>query len=254
MSRIFLKSTAVAFSSLLASLVLALTLVPAFGGVVDGNAWLMLTICPLAIAWPASAYTFWQGEKLKGAHRELARAHAQLAAAHRRLEEKASRDTMTGMLNRESFFALLDGSRRRSDRGALLIVDADHFKKINDSYGHLTGDRALLEIAAAISSGVRAGDVLGRIGGEEFGAFLVGASDQEAIRVAERIRREVERIRFQPVEGKVLPLTVSIGGTPCRSGANVSELMHAADKRLYEAKDRGRNRAIFDDGIPAAAA
>src|SRR5690349_19735092 len=181
MNKIFLKSTAVAFSSLLASLLLAIIVVPALGGVVDGNAWLMLTICPLAIAWPASAYTFWQGEKLRSAHSELARAHAELAATNRRLEEKASRDTMTGMLNRESFFAVLEGSRRRTDRGALLIIDADHFKKINDSYGHLTGDRALLEIAAAISAGVRAGDVLGRIGGEEFGAFLVGATDQEAI-------------------------------------------------------------------------
>jgi diguanylate cyclase (GGDEF)-like protein len=160
---------------------------------------------------------------------------------------------MTGMLNRESFFSVLDGSRRKTDRGALLIIDADHFKKINDSYGHLTGDRALLEMAAAISSGVRAGDVLGRIGGEEFGAFLVGASDQEAIRVAERIRRAVETIRFQPVDGRMLPLTVSIGGTHCGPDANVSELMHAADKRLYEAKGRGRNRAIFDGGISAAA-
>ena len=99
---------------------------------------------------------------------------------------------MTGMLNRESFFAALEGSRRKSDRGALLIIDADHFKKINDNFGHLTGDAALLEIAAAISRAIRVGDILGRIGGEEFGAFLVGASDKEAIRVAERIRREVE--------------------------------------------------------------
>jgi diguanylate cyclase (GGDEF)-like protein len=253
MSRIFLKSTLVAFSSLFASILLAIIVVPALGGSIDGNAWLMLTICPMTIAWPASAFTFWQGEKLKNAHRDLARAHAQLAAAHRRLEEKASRDTMTGMLNRESFFAALDRSRRKTDRGALLIIDADHFKRINDGYGHLTGDKALLEIAAAISSGVRAGDVLGRIGGEEFAAFLVGASDQEAIRIAERIRRQVEDIRFQPADGKVVPLTVSIGGTPCPFDANVSELMRAADKRLYEAKGRGRNRAIFDDGISAAA-
>ena len=155
MNRIFLKSTAVAFSSLLASLLLALTLVPALGGVVDGNAWLMLTICPLAIAWPASAFTFWQSEKLRAAHRDLARTHAELAAAHRRLEERASRDTMTGMLNRETFFAALDRSRRRTDRGALLIIDADHFKKINDNFGHLTGDTALLAIAAAITRRAR---------------------------------------------------------------------------------------------------
>lgn len=252
MKRIFLKSTAVAFSSLLASLLIAASLVPALGEV-DANAWRLLIICSLAIAWPVSAYTSWQGEKLRNAHRDLARTHAELAAAHRRLEEKASRDPMTGMLNRENFFAALDGSRRKTDRGALLIIDADHFKKINDSYGHLTGDKALLAIAAAISSGVRAGDLLGRIGGEEFAAFLVGASDEEAIGVAERVRIEVEAIRFQPVDGRDLPLTVSIGGTPCKPDANVSELMRAADKRLYEAKGRGRNRTIYADGMPAAA-
>jgi diguanylate cyclase (GGDEF)-like protein len=253
MNQIFLKSMLVAFSSLVASILLAIVVVPALGGTIDGNAWLMLTICPMAISWPASALAFWQGEKLKGAHRDLARAHAQLAAAHRRLEEKASRDNMTGMLNRESFFAALDGSRRKTDRGALLIIDADHFKKINDNFGHLTGDTALLEIAAAIARAIRVGDILGRVGGEEFGAFLVGANDQEAIRVAERIRREVELIRFQPMDGKVVPLTVSIGGTPCARDANVSDLMRAADKRLYEAKSQGRNLAIFDEGISAAA-
>ncbi|MEQ1941415.1 GGDEF domain-containing protein [Mesorhizobium sp. VNQ89] len=246
MNRIFLKSMAVAFSSLAASVLLALIIVPAIGGSIDGNAWLMLTICPLAIAWPASAFTFWQGEKLKRAHGDLARAHAELADAHAKLEEKSRRDPMTGMLNRETFFAALDRSRRKSDRGALLIIDADHFKKINDSFGHLTGDKALLEIAAAISRAVRSGDILGRIGGEEFAAFLMGASDQEAIRVAERVRHEVELIRFQPMDERVVPLTVSIGGTICRSEANVSELMRAADKHLYEAKNRGRNLAIFD--------
>ncbi len=253
MYRIFLKSTGVAVLSVVASTLLTLSVVPALGGVVVGNAWLMLTICPVAIAGPASAYTFWQSDKLKRAHGDLARAHAQLAAAHRRLEEKSKRDTMTGMLNRETFFASLDRSRRRADRGALLIIDADHFKTINDGYGHLTGDKALLEIAAAIARAVRAGDILGRIGGEEFAALLVGASDQEAARIAERIRHEVEAIRFQPAGERTVPLTVSIGGTLCAFDANVSDLMRDADKRLYEAKRRGRNLAILDGGIPVAA-
>jgi diguanylate cyclase (GGDEF)-like protein len=159
---------------------------------------------------------------------------------------------MTGMLNRENFFAALDGSRRRSDRGALLIIDADHFKRINDSFGHLTGDDALLEIAAAISRGVRNGDVLGRIGGEEFAAYLVGATDQEAKLVAERIRHEVELVRFRPGGERTIPLTVSIGGTACAAEATVSELMRAADRKLYEAKNAGRNLAIFEP-VQAAA-
>jgi diguanylate cyclase (GGDEF)-like protein len=253
MVRVLMKSGIVAFVSVIASLTLALTIVPTLGGVVDGNAILMCIVCPLAIAWPASAYTFRQKERLQAAHRDLSRAHAQLAAAHRRLAEKAAHDDMTGMLNRESFFAALDGSRRETDRGALLIIDADHFKAINDQFGHLTGDEALLLIAAAIRRGVRSGDVLGRIGGEEFCAFLAGAGEGEARHVAERIRREVETIRFRPVDERTVPLTVSIGGTICGPGAAVSELMRSADRKLYEAKHGGRNLAIVDWGFSAAA-
>lgn len=253
MTRILVKSGIVALTSVVASLTLALTLVPALGGIVDGNAVLMCVVCPLAIAWPASAYTFRQSERLKAAHRDLARTHAQLAAAHRRLAEKAAHDDMTGMLNRESFFAVLNDSRRKADRGALLIIDADHFKAINDQFGHLTGDEALLLIAAAIRRGVRSGDALGRIGGEEFCALLVGADEDEASRVAERIRREVELIRFRPVDERTVPLTVSVGGTICGAGATVPELMRRADRKLYEAKHGGRNLAIVDRGLSAAA-
>lgn len=251
MKTVFWKSAAVAFASLAASVFIALSIVPAFGG----NAWLLLTICPMTLAWPASAYTFWQSERLKRAHRDLARAHAQLAAAHRRLEDKAMRDDMTGMLNRESFFAALDGSRDQEARGALLIIDADHFKSINDRFGHPVGDAALLEIAAAISRGVRGGDLLGRIGGEEFAAFLVGAGEQEASGVAERIRREVELIRFRPDGDASVPLalTVSIGGTACLPGATVSDMMRAADRRLYRAKNSGRNLAVLDRDFSEAA-
>ncbi|MER8636429.1 GGDEF domain-containing protein [Mesorhizobium sp. M1365] len=253
MNRIFLKSAAIAFASVAVSLLLTLIVVPAMGFPINRTIWLTSTVCPLALAWSVGAYTFWQGERLQTAHRELARAHAQLAAAHRRLAEKASRDDMTGMLNRESFFAALDGSRRKSDRGALLIVDADHFKTINDSYGHLIGDDALLLIANAIERGVRSGDVLGRIGGEEFCALLIGATEHEARRIAERIRREVERIRFRPVDERTVPLTVSIGGITCGRDAAVSELMRAADQRLYEVKHRGRNLSIIDRDISEAA-
>jgi hypothetical protein len=96
LSPIFLKSTFVAVASLLASVLVAFMLVPIMGGAFDGSAWLLLTICPLLIAWPASAFGFRQADRLKKANCELARAHAELAAAHRRLEEKSSRDDMTG--------------------------------------------------------------------------------------------------------------------------------------------------------------
>ena len=252
MKRIVLKATAVALASVLTSLLLAVTIVPAMGGVVDGNAWLMCILCPLFISWPASAYTFWQGDRLKAAHRELVRTHAQLAAAHRLLAEKASRDDMTGFLNRESFFAALEAARREPFRGSLLIIDADHFKSINDTFGHVSGDEALLLIASAIKRSVRAVDVLGRVGGEEFCAFLAGAGESEARTIAERIRREVELIRFRPTDERTVALTVSIGGTLCEKDASISELMRSADRRLYEAKHGGRNMTILDT-MPRAA-
>ncbi|MGO4833258.1 GGDEF domain-containing protein [Rhizobiaceae sp. 2RAB30] len=246
MNGIALRSGCVALCAALASLTIVWAALSLRGGTMDGNALLMSLLSPIVIAWPASAYTFSQHRRLKAAHRELARTHAQLAAAHRRLAEKANRDEMTGMLKREAFFGTIDASRRRTDRGALLIIDADHFKKINDTHGHLAGDEALLAICAAIRSGVRESDVLGRIGGEEFGALLVGATAAEARRVAERIRAEVEALRFSPTDCEPIQLTVSIGGILCNRDASVSELMRAADRRLYEAKNRGRNRAVTE--------
>lgn len=253
MTSIFMKSAIVAVGSAIASVILVSIVVPLLGGSVGRTGFLMCILCPLVISWPASAYTFAQSARLKAAHRDLARTHAQLAAAHRRLAEKASRDDLTGMLNRESFFAMMEGTRRKTDRGALLIIDADHFKSINDRFGHLTGDEALLLIATAIKRAVRANDVLGRVGGEEFCAFLAGASDQEARFIAERIRHEVEMIRFRPVDERTVPLTVSIGGTLCGHGASVPDMMRNADRRLYEAKHGGRNLAIIDGTIPEAA-
>lgn len=245
MKMILLKAAVVAVGAMVGSLLVAVTVVPMLGGVVDGNAWLMCIVCPLATAFPASAHLFYQSARLKAAHVQLANAHAQLADAHCRLAEKASRDHMTGMLNRESFFARLDGSRRKQDRGFLLIVDADHFKNINDTFGHLAGDDALLEIAAAITRGLRVGDTVGRIGGEEFGVLLSGADEAEAEAVAERIRREVETITFRPLGARV-HLTVSIGGAPCPPDADIADLLRVADAKLYEAKNAGRNRALLE--------
>lgn len=246
------KSLLIAVASAVVSVLIVLIVVPLAGGEVSALALVMSTLCPLLIAGPASAWSTWQAEKLRRTNAQLARAHADLALAHARLAEKASRDMMTGMYNRESFFATLDASRGDEKRGALLIIDADHFKKINDGFGHLIGDEALLKIASAIARAVRKSDVLGRIGGEEFAVFLGGASDVEAAHVAERIRREVEMVRFRPNGDGTLPLTVSIGGTVCHADASVSELMRAADRRLYEAKQRGRNLAVFETEQRAA--
>lgn len=246
MKSILLKAAAASIASMVASLALAAILLPAMGGDFSGNAVLMSALCPLLIAFPASGVTFWHNERLRDLHARLNDAHAALAQAHAKLSDKSRRDGMTGLLNRETFFGVLDKSRRRSGRGSLLLVDADHFKSINDRFGHLVGDKALLEIVAAISRSVRDVDVIGRIGGEEFAVFLTGADIEEANRIGERIRREVEAIRFMPAQEGPLSLTVSVGGAICWTGASVSELMRAADRRLYQAKNAGRNRVVLD--------
>ena len=253
MHSVFVKSSLVAVGSTAASLSIVALLVPLLGGSVDGTAWLMSIICPLAISWPASAFTFRQSERLRRAHDELSATHAELAATHRDLAERARRDQMTGLLNRESFFAALDSLRRKSDAGALLIIDADHFKKINDGHGHQVGDAALLAISAAICRGLRSRDIVARIGGEEFAAYLEGASPAEAAVVAERVRHEVEMVNFAASGGAGVALTVSIGGTICAPEATLSDLLRAADHRLYAAKRAGRNRVMIEQGLSQAA-
>lgn len=260
MKQVLTKAALVAIASSAASLLLVLTIVPAVGGVVEGNALWMSILCPLAIAFPASAHTFLQKKKLaetiielQTAHARLSKAHAELAEAHALLSEKARHDDMTGLLNRESFFDALKGTRRRTDTGVLLIIDADHFKYINDTHGHAQGDVALLMIAEAIRAGVRNDDIVGRVGGEEFAAFLSGVSEEEAMVVAERIRLGVEGLRFSPGDGKFLPLSVSIGAARLRPHLSWSQMMRRADSCLYQAKARGRNRVVFEQAEQVAA-
>jgi diguanylate cyclase (GGDEF)-like protein len=245
---VLVRSGLVAAASIVASITISAIVVPGDEFLVaDGMALIMCIVCPLVIAWPASAYTFWQKERLAAALAEVKRTHAELAAAHRLLAEKARRDPMTGMLNREAFFEEMECARRAYGRGTLLIVDADNFKRVNDTWGHLTGDAALLEIGAALKRAVRADDVAGRVGGEEFAVFLADADLHESMLAAERIRAEVAALRFSPRAGETLPLSVSIGAAIHRGGAALSDLMREADRRLYEAKRRGRNRVIFGE-------
>lgn len=246
MKSILLKAFSVSTLGVVVAYAMIITLIPLFGEVINPSAWVLGAVGPYVVGLPVSMFCFWQADRLKDAHRKLLQAHSELS-------EKSRRDQMTGMLNRETFLAHLEGLRRQSDHGALLIADADHFKRVNDSYGHLTGDRALLLIADAIKSSVRECDVAARIGGEEFAVFVSGADLEQARVVSERMRSSVEAIEFWTSCGARVPLTISTGGAPTRDAANLSELMRAADRCLYEAKRNGRNRVIFNQELLEAA-
>ena len=243
--RILIKTAIATGLSIVASLGLAVTVVPALGGVVDGNAWLMCILCPLLIAAPASAFPFRQNERLRAAHDEIARLHERLGRAHGELSERARRDGMTGMLNRESFMDAAEAKLRQGGRGVLLLIDADRFKAINDVHGHQAGDAALLAISDAIRGAIRGGEIAGRIGGEEFAIYLPGLGAEGAESVAERIRSAVSALNLRSAEGEPIALSVSIGGAGFQNGASLQDLIAIADRELYRAKDAGRDAVRF---------
>jgi diguanylate cyclase (GGDEF)-like protein len=169
----------------------------------------------------------------------------ELAIAHHELSIVASTDSLTSCLNRRAFTTLVDGYLERVDaakrEGALLVIDVDHFKRINDSYGHDRGDEALRLIAHTIRGAVRDIDLVGRMGGEEFGVFLPGIDPDRTLVVAERIRATINTAEFCP-GGSRVGLSVSVGGATFADEVTFTELFRRADQRLYAAKQNGRNR------------
>jgi diguanylate cyclase len=171
----------------------------------------------------------------------------ELAIAHHELSIVASTDVLTSCLNRRAFTAMVDAYLERvvgeeaKREGALLIIDVDHFKDVNDNFGHESGDEALKIIAQAIKGVVREIDLVGRIGGEEFSVFLPGTDANRTQLVAERIRAAVSTVEFYPT-GSRCDLSVSVGGAIYDRQATFSDLFRQADQRLYAAKQNGRNR------------
>ncbi len=171
--------------------------------------------------------------------------HAQLRAA-------ALLDSKTGLLNAASWEREAAGKllalRRRGQPAAVLLLDLDHFKLVNDVHGHLVGDEVLRAVADALRAGVRDGDLLGRFGGEEFVALLPAADAQETARVAERLRDRVAGLVVPLDSGDAVQVTVSIGGAAATAGAlSVPELLAAADYCMYRAKASGRNAVVLEE-------
>ena len=158
-------------------------------------------------------------------------------------------DALTGVANRRHILELLDAvllsTRRRDTPVAVLMVDIDHFKRINDDHGHLAGDRALVAAAAALRDCLRQGDLIGRYGGEEFLIILPGTLEENALEVAERCRRAIGALVID-ANGVSLPLTASVG-LACRACSHIHDsdhVIHLADEAMYEAKKSGRNRVV----------
>jgi diguanylate cyclase (GGDEF)-like protein len=155
-------------------------------------------------------------------------------------------DPLTGIANRRAFLqdaALLAKRHSSNPRPtAVLLIDLDHFKSINDRFGHALGDRVLEIFTDAARASIRSSDLIGRLGGEEFAAVLTDTSRDKALAVAERIRESFAQAS-QEVDGRPVCASVSIGIVHCQEAAlDVAELLAQADQALYFAKERGRNR------------
>jgi len=164
------------------------------------------------------------------------------------LVQQATTDELTGLLNRRNILRRLDEEQQRAVRLkenlCIMIIDLDHFKRINDTYGHLFGDVVLKSVVAGIRSTVRTYDIVGRIGGEEFLIISPGVPVDEAVGLAERVRKLISELETVNGDQKIV-VTVSAGVTALESiDLGIVPMMKRADQALYMAKEQGRNRVV----------
>ncbi len=193
--------------------------------------------------------------RIKKLQDELDRKNRQLEEANQQLRRLSITDGLTGLYNHRHSHELLreeyERCRRNGGSMAVIMLDLDRFKELNDSHGHPTGDLILSQTAKILQESAREIDMIGRYGGEEFIAILPGASEDAALQFAERARATVERSVFRD-NGDEIRMTVSAGVASSRGDelARPDELLRMADRALYEAKDTGRNRVVRASSIP----
>jgi diguanylate cyclase (GGDEF)-like protein len=173
-----------------------------------------------------------------------------LEAAHVKLLDAARTDPLTGCMNRRYLMEAATREVARAKRSgstlSVMMLDIDHFKKINDTYGHGVGDEALLSLVRTVLGHIRASDMLGRIGGEEFAILLPDTGVEQAWPVAEKLRESVGALEVNSSGGHVFQMTASVGLAQLRPGEeDFLATLERADKALYKAKQTGRNRVVL---------
>ncbi|WP_158700898.1 GGDEF domain-containing protein [Phytohalomonas tamaricis] len=162
----------------------------------------------------------------------------------------AAYDSLTGALNRRGIMAKSECYHRQGWSYAVMVIDVDYFKKINDIYGHACGDEVLRHLVKCMRESLREGDAIGRIGGEEFLVFLREMPLGGAVFIGERLRSRVEKTPCS-VNGVTLRITVSVGIAVSGADLSLSAVIEQADRRLYQAKRCGRNRSVAHDTVEA---
>jgi diguanylate cyclase (GGDEF)-like protein len=209
----------------------------------------------IVVAWMlcAAVVVVWQLTALRRQQRRqerdieaLVARTAQLRQQQEDLRRQAAIDQLTGVLNRRGVEqALADLGERGGSGIALIMVDLDHFKRINDTHGHAAGDQVLQRVAAVMVQNVRADDILGRWGGEEFIVVCANCTAGHAAQIAEKIRQRIETTAFGSRHR--IAVTASFGAAATQAGmADFADTLRRADEALYRAKSQGRNRVVVD--------
>jgi len=203
------------------------------------------------IQWLGFAFTLGGfsivGSELSTLRQKLKSRNVQLQDASKKLNEMAITDELTGIFNRRHIINVLKYQKSMADRGDYIFVvcyaDLDHFKQVNDRFGHSTGDIVLQKFAVLTKEVIREIDYIARFGGEEFLLILVKTSLPQAVVVSERIRKSIRKFSFGDLSSD-LHVAVSIGVAEYQSGERIEDLLDRADAALYRAKESGRNRVV----------
>ncbi|WP_250654710.1 diguanylate cyclase [Alkalimarinus coralli] len=187
-------------------------------------------------------------EHLQILNKKLQETQSELEEANRRLTELAIKDDLTGAYNRRYFIAQASQHHSYQVRYkmpvSVMMLDIDHFKKINDTYGHQAGDISLVEFASTCQENLRDTDMFSRLGGEEFAISMPGLDLSHAAQTAEKIRSLIEALRIDYSDDKTINFTVSIGVVEMQKQESLESALSRADKALYTAKRSGRNRVV----------
>jgi diguanylate cyclase (GGDEF)-like protein len=189
--------------------------------------------------------------RLRYGREKLSDANKALVETNKELHQLSITDGLTGLLNRKHILELLDKeisrSRRYGQPVSILMLDIDHFKNVNDTYGHQTGDAVMRRLADCFYEAVRENDMVGRYGGEEFLILLPDSNAQNGIQTAQRIRKMVRDLEIE-TSGENVTVTVSIGVSSYpQYGQDADAVICAADAALYQAKSNGRNQVVLSE-------
>ena len=167
------------------------------------------------------------------------------------ITQYANRDYLTGLYNRRYFYTqiqeYINDIQTTNEKFAIAMLDIDHFKMVNDTYGHDIGDKTLISISDILRSNTKAGDIVSRFGGEEFCIIIKDVTKENAIEILQRIRIAVEKFSYKVDTEKSLHCTISLGATMYNEDEELEENINRADMMLYNAKNSGRNRLLFDE-------